>query len=98
VLLKTIYLNDDGMGVCDSEETIEHLFLACCFAKVVCHIVYFTYNIPPPTNIKNKFENWLNGIDNMIKVRIRIGVSVLCWSIWNCHNNIFYNRARASNF
>jgi hypothetical protein len=26
-------------------------------------IVFSTYNIPPPTNIKNMFDEWLNGIE-----------------------------------
>jgi hypothetical protein len=55
---------------CDSDETIKHLFLACPFVKVVWRIVCFTYNIPPSTNIKNMFENWLNNIDKIIQARI----------------------------
>jgi fructose-specific phosphotransferase system IIC component len=48
---------------CDADESVEHLFLACPFAKIVWRIVFSTYNIPPPTNIKNMFGNWLNGIE-----------------------------------
>jgi hypothetical protein len=66
---------------CDSGETIERLFLACPFRKVVWRIIYSTYNIPPPTNVKNMFGNWLNGIDKMTRARIQIRVSALCWSI-----------------
>jgi hypothetical protein len=47
----------------DGEETIEHLFIRCPFAKMVWQVVHFTFNIPPPTNIKNLFGRWLNGID-----------------------------------
>jgi hypothetical protein len=65
----------------DAEETNEHLFLSCPFAKILWHIIYFTYNIPSPTNIKNMFGNWLNGIDKRTKDRTRIGISALCWSI-----------------
>jgi hypothetical protein len=36
-------------------------------------MVYFTYNIPPPTNITNMFGNWLNGVDKTDKARIHIG-------------------------
>jgi hypothetical protein len=65
---------------------------------VVWCIVFYTYNIPPTTNIKKMFGNWLNVIDKMTKSRIRIGVSALCWYIWKCRNNIIFNRAGASNF
>jgi hypothetical protein len=54
-------------------------------------MIYFTYNIPPPTNIINMFGNWLNGVPKEIKDRICIGVSALCWSIWTCRNNIIFN-------
>jgi hypothetical protein len=66
---------------CDAEETNEHLFISCPLKKILWHIIFFTYNIPPPTNIKNMFGDWLNGIDNKIRDRIGIGVSALCWFI-----------------
>ena len=78
--------------------TIEYLFLKYPFARIVWHIVYMTYNIPPPINIKNKFGNWSNGIDKKNMARIRIGVSALCRSLWRCRNNIVFNIAGSSNF
>ena len=81
---------------CGAEETVEHLFISCPFARLIWRVVFTTYNIPPPTNIKNMFGNWLNGIDKKTKARIRIGVSTICWSIWNCRNNLVFNRC--SNF
>jgi hypothetical protein len=83
---------------CDSMEFVEHLFLYCLFARIVWHMIYFTYNIPPPTNITNMFGNWLNGVDRNDKARIRIGVSALCWSIWNCRNTIVFDKQKGTNF
>jgi hypothetical protein len=54
------------------------LFLSCPFAEDIWRIVFLTYYITPPTNIKNMFGKWLNSIDKMTKARIRIGVSTLC--------------------
>jgi hypothetical protein len=68
----------------DSDETVEHLFISCPFACIVWRMVYFTFNIPPPTNITNMFSNWLNGVDKTDKARMHIGVSALRWSIWTC--------------
>jgi hypothetical protein len=73
---------------CDSIEIVEHLFLSCAFARIIWRMLFFTYNIPPPTNITNMFGNWLNCVDKHDKVRIYIGVSDLCWSIWICQNII----------
>jgi hypothetical protein len=71
-------------------ESVEHLFLSCPFARIC--IAYFTYNIPPPTNIPNMFGKRLDEINKMNKARIRIGVSALCWSIWRCRNNIVFDK------
>jgi hypothetical protein len=83
---------------CNSEETIEHLFLRCKFAKLTWKVVQFTFNMPPPANIKNMFGKWLNGIDKSSKARIRIGVCAIVWAIWNCRNDIIFNNAKCAPF
>jgi hypothetical protein len=55
-------------------------------------------NIPPPLNITNMFVNWLNGMDKVSKAKIRMGVSAICWAIWNCRNNIIFNKQTGFNF
>jgi hypothetical protein len=83
---------------CDSLETVEHLFITCPFAQIIWRMIYFAYNIPPPSNITNMFGNWLNGVDKTNKGRIRIGVSALCWAIWNRRNDIIFNQSKGTNF
>jgi hypothetical protein len=58
------------------------MFLAYPFATNVWRIVFFAYNILPPTKCKNMFENWLNSIDKITKATIHIGFLALYWSIW----------------
>ena len=72
---------------CDSEESIHHLFIVCPFARIICRIVQFTFNITPPTNITKMFENWLNGIEKKNKAHIRVGVYALVRTIWKCQNS-----------
>jgi hypothetical protein len=62
-LIKRSLIGCSKCAFCNGEETIEHLFIRCSFAKLVWQVVYFTFNIPPPTNIKKLFGRWLNGID-----------------------------------
>jgi hypothetical protein len=83
---------------CDSTETVEHLFLACPFAKILWRMIYFAYNIPAPSNITNMFGKWLNGVNKHDKARIRIGISALCWSIWTCRNDMVFNKQKSTNF
>jgi hypothetical protein len=83
---------------CSSDESIEHLFIKCPFAKLIWRVVHFTFSISPPANIKNLFGNWLNGLDKKTKARIRVGVCALLWAIWNCRNDIVFNRAEGMFF
>jgi hypothetical protein len=51
---------------CDSEESINHLFFTCPFARLIWRIIQFTFNIPPPANVTNMFGNLLNGVEKKI--------------------------------
>ena len=99
-LAKRNWKGNSHCSFCGNHENIEHLFISCPFAKLIWRVVFCTYNIPPPTNVTNMFGNWLRGVDQKTKWgvdqktknRIRIGVSAICWSIWNCRNDIVFNR------
>ena len=91
-LAKRNWQGDSHCSFYGNTKTVDHLFISCPFAKLVWRVVFCTYNIPPPTNVTNMFGNWLNGMDKKTKDRIRIGVSAICWSIWNCRNNLVFNR------
>lgn len=82
---------------CDSVENIEQFYISYPFAKLMWSVVFSTYNIPPRTNIKNMFQNLLTRIGRMTKSRIRIVVSAICWSIWDCRNNIFFKNSKNYN-
>ena len=83
---------------CDSDESVDHLFIKCPFAKLIWRVVHFTFNISPPANVKNLFGNWLNSIDKKTKARIRVGVCALLWAIWNCRNDVVFNKADGTFF
>jgi hypothetical protein len=77
---------------CDENETIEHLFITCPFAKIIWRIVSMTFNITPPSNISNLFWNWLNGVAKKDKGHIRVVVCALVWTIWNARNDFIFNK------
>jgi hypothetical protein len=81
---------------CDQEESMQHLFLDCPFAKIIWRIVDMTFNIRPPVNITNLFGNWLNGVANKDKGYIRVGVCALLWAIWNVRNDFVFNKKKLS--
>ena len=66
---------------CDTDDSVEHLFISCPLARQIWRLIHFTFNITPPANITNLFGNWLNGVDKGTKANIRIGVCAFLWAI-----------------
>jgi hypothetical protein len=83
---------------CNHNETVDHMFLHCTFAKIVWWMIYFAYNIPPPSNVINMFCNWLNGVKQEDMTHIRIGILAICWYIWTSRNDIIFNKQKRTNF
>ena len=83
---------------CDKEESIQHLFISCPFAKILWRIIHMAFNIPSPKNITNLFGNWLYGVPKKEKVQIRVGVCALLWAIWNKRNDIIFNNGNNCSF
>ena len=77
---------------CDQYESIKHLFLDCPLAKIMWRSVHITFNITPPTSINTLFGTWLDGIDTATARHIRVGVCALLWAVWNCRNDLVFNR------
>ena len=83
---------------CDTEESVEHLFISCHFVKNIWRLIHFTFNITPPTSVANMFGPWLNGVAKETKACIRIGVAAFLWAIWNCRNDIVFNKTQTPHF
>jgi hypothetical protein len=41
------------------------------------------------------FGNWLNKIEKKTKAQICVGIHALEWAIWNCRNDIVFNKGNA---
>ena len=50
------------------QESAEHLFVTCSFAKSVWRLLHFTFGLTPLTSVTNLFGTWLNGFDKVSKV------------------------------
>lgn len=61
-------------------------------------LIHFTFNVKPTTSIANLFGSWLNGIDRKSKELISIGVVATLWAIWNCRNDIIFNKTSCSHY
>ena len=83
---------------CDRDETIKHLFLDCPLAKVLWRTVHIAFNITPPSSVNTLFGTWLNGIGPETARHIRVGVCALLWAVWNCRNDLVFNRTTKIHF
>lgn len=83
---------------CDQEESIKHLFILCPLTKLLWRTLHVAFNIAPPLSLQHLFGDWLRGIDPKIAAHIRVGVCALLWAIWNCRNDVAFNRQTLTNF
>jgi hypothetical protein len=54
----------------EANEFSNYLFFDCPFARLIWRTIQFTFNVPPPTNVTNMFENWLDWVDKASKEQI----------------------------
>jgi hypothetical protein len=54
------------------DETIKHLFFQCKFTRSIWSAIQIDSTLYPPCSIANIFGNWLNGVDPIFKLLIRV--------------------------
>ena len=91
-LTKRNWIGSTRCSFCDRDETIKHLFLDCPMEKILWRFVHIAFNITPPNNINTLFGTWLDGIESETARHIRVGVCALLWAVWNCRNDLGFNR------
>ena len=81
---------------CNSDETIQHLFLDCPYASMVWRIIFFATGLNPPRSISHMFGTWLNNQHKKTRYLIWVGVAAVCWAIWRCRNDIIFNKIKVN--
>jgi hypothetical protein len=81
---------------CHQDETINHLFFQCHFARSIWSLIQVASSLYPLTSVANIFRNWLHGIDLRFRTLIRVGVLVVIWSLWLCRNEKVFNDKNCS--
>jgi hypothetical protein len=77
---------------CHNDETIQHLFFKCPFARAIWSIVQVATNIYLPQSVSNLFGTWLWGLDKEQKSLALTGAATICCAIWRCRNDIVFDR------
>jgi hypothetical protein len=73
-------------------ETIQHLFIDCHYAKFVWRAVQFSFGLYLPGTISNMFDGWLLRVDKKSKL-ILIGASAICWALWLSRNDMVFDKS-----
>jgi hypothetical protein len=76
---------------CHHDETINHLFIQCRFARSIWSLIQVASRLYPPTSVANIFGNWLHGIDLRFRTLIRMGALTVIWSLWLYRNDKIFN-------
>ena len=96
-LLKRNWRGSSKCCFCIKDETIQHLFFECPFAHIAWWVVQCVFNLVPPVSMAHMFGNWLNGIPQVLKSQLLVGVSALCWSIWLYRNDVIFDNKNITN-
>jgi hypothetical protein len=83
---------------CLREESIQHLFFECIYARFLWGIVQITFNIPLPQNIQHLFTGWINQAIGKLKRQLLAGTSAFCWVIWLSRNDVVFNKSLIKSF
>uniref|UniRef100_A0A8I6Y312 Reverse transcriptase zinc-binding domain-containing protein n=1 Tax=Hordeum vulgare subsp. vulgare TaxID=112509 RepID=A0A8I6Y312_HORVV len=97
-LAKRQWKGNKRCSFCQTHEMIKHLFLDCPMAKLLWRSIQITFNITPPTSIHMLFGTWLDGVNVLYAKLIRVGTCAILWAIWNCRNDLVFNRMNYINF
>ena len=60
--------------------------------------MHIAFNITPPNTIHTLFGTWLDGVQSETAELIRVGVCAPLWAIWNCRNDLGFNRTTHIHF
>jgi hypothetical protein len=93
--------NWDGSKQCSfclRDESIQHLFFNCHYARFLWGLTYFTFNIPPPSNVEHMFGSWTNRVGGKLKRQLLAGASAFCWAIWLSRNDVVFDKTPIKSF
>ena len=77
---------------CDSDETIQHLFINCHYAQFMWRLVYWSLGLSSPRSVRHTFGNWLFGVPSKTKNLIITRVAAVCWAIWISRNDLVFDK------
>lgn len=78
---------------CDTNETINHLFFQCPFAKFLWRLIELCTGVATPRNVEHCFSSWIQSFSVSIQKLVYVRVAALLWAIWLSRNDHIFNHA-----
>ncbi|WVZ51380.1 hypothetical protein U9M48_002532, partial [Paspalum notatum var. saurae] len=91
-LTKRNWQGNKSCAFCHNDETIEHLFFECRFARTVWAFFQCASDLTKPNNAPHMFGSWLQGLPSTWQRIVLLGAAALCWSIWLCRNDLVFEK------
>jgi hypothetical protein len=82
----------------NSDEIVQHLFFDCVLAKFIWSMIYLTFDLRPPDNIRHVFSDWVQNMKSNNKKIFFVGICVMLWAIWLNRNDIIFNKIQISSY
>lgn len=76
---------------CCREESIQHLFFDCPFAKLIWNVVTCALDLKPILDKTQLFSSWSSGFNKNMKNLLLVGVSATIWAIWKTRNKACFD-------
>jgi hypothetical protein len=82
------------LGVfCLQQESIQHVFFDCHFAKFLWRVVQVSFNIAVPMSIVNIFDGWVAGLGSQYKSLVLVRATALCWALLTSRIDIVFDNS-----
>ncbi|WVZ53969.1 hypothetical protein U9M48_004850 [Paspalum notatum var. saurae] len=77
---------------CSKQETIQHLFFECHYAKFLWRAVHCIFGLTPPINTGHLLNVWSKQGGKRMVQPLLTGAATFCWAIWLTRNEVLFRR------
>jgi hypothetical protein len=74
------------------EESIQHLFFDCAYAKFFWCAIHLVFRLAPRKDVNGLFNHWLKQEGHKPKIHLLIGIAAMCWVISLSRSDVVFNK------